>query len=43
MEIAAQMRNAIDQRKVERRNNRSGFKVERRAADRRYADRRSEL
>jgi predicted DNA-binding transcriptional regulator AlpA len=36
-------RNQIDQRKVERRNNRSGFKVERRAADRRYADRRSEL
>ena len=36
-------RNQIDQRKVERRNDRSGFTVERRATDRRYADRRSEL
>jgi predicted DNA-binding transcriptional regulator AlpA len=35
-------RHQIDQRKVDRRSDRGGFTVERRATDRRYADRRSE-
>jgi predicted DNA-binding transcriptional regulator AlpA len=34
-------RHQIDQRRVDRRSDRGGFTVERRAADRRYADRRT--